>query len=127
MDDVVGQQVDRSSEDPGDRLLRLFDVLALQFDDAEFHGNASVNAVAEVGGELPRVLEQAQVHMAQLRRYVAGLADAAGVSAPGAMARTLVLLIEGAVVDAQRNRSSEAAVAARQVAERLLADERRTA
>jgi AcrR family transcriptional regulator len=102
-----------------ERLLAVFDALADLFADPAFRGCPVHNAVVEAGGDSPAVLEQARLHQGDLERYVAGLATEAGPRDVDEITRQWVLLIDGALVGAQRGGGSEPARTARRVAERF--------
>jgi AcrR family transcriptional regulator len=102
-------------------LLAIFDALGGLFADPDYRGCAVLNAVAEVGDSTPQILEQARAHKAELRDYVAALAAEARLSRPGQLAEEVVLLIDGAMVRAQRDPGSGVALAARRACEKLLA------
>jgi AcrR family transcriptional regulator len=112
--------VDRHADEPGERLLVVFDALADLFGDAAFRGCPLINAVAEVGAESPEVIERAVTHKAQLREFAEGLAREAGVPEPTRAAEHWALLVDGAFVAAQRVPGRAAAHSARLAAQILL-------
>ncbi|OLS97650.1 hypothetical protein BJF90_42385 [Pseudonocardia sp. CNS-004] len=63
----------------------------------------------------------ADEHRRRLTGYLAGLLAGAGHAEPEALAARLVLLVDGAIVTAMRERSPAAARVARGIAEMLLA------
>jgi AcrR family transcriptional regulator len=97
-------------------LLAIFDVLAELFADPAYRGCATCNAVAEVGHEAPEVLERARLHKADLQAYVADLAGDAGLAKAVRVAEQWVLLIDGAMVSAQRNGDAASARTAQRAA-----------
>jgi AcrR family transcriptional regulator len=114
-------------EDVGDRggngtapLLAIFDALAEWFADPAYRGCAVINAVAEVGESAPGMLVQARRHKAELRDYVAGLAGDASLPAPDEVAAQVVVLIDGAIVAAQRERNADASRVARGTCELIV-------
>lgn len=102
------------------RLLASFDVLQDMFADAEFRGCAFARALSEVGGELGEVIALATAHKQALAAYLEGNARAAGLRRPGELARRLLLLVDGAMVAAARDRNAEAAVVAKSMAQELV-------
>ncbi len=79
-----------------------------------------INAVVEVGGEMPRVMDRARRHNDELRAYLGELAPRAAAAGSPGLADACLLLVDGALVAAQRERGREAADRARVVAEALL-------
>jgi AcrR family transcriptional regulator len=114
--ELVEEQVD----DPGARLLAIFDALAELFADPGFNGCPINNAVAEVGRQSPDVLAEAVAAKAALIAYVRGLAEAAGVPQPDDLARQWALLVDGAFVAAQRSHGPDPAAWARTAAAQIL-------
>ncbi|MBB5915140.1 AcrR family transcriptional regulator [Nocardia transvalensis] len=102
-----------------DRVVALFDLLALWFSDQGFHGCAVVNYAADSrGGQT--VHEITRRHLARYRRLLERLLTEAGVTAPAPLARQLLLLIEGATVVTQIDGAGAAGADARAAAETLL-------
>jgi AcrR family transcriptional regulator len=101
-------------------LLAIFDALAEWFADPAYRGCAVINAVAEVGESAPEVLVQARRHKAELRDYVAGLAGDASLPAPDQVAAQVVVLIDGAIVAAQRERNADASRVAQRTCELIV-------
>ncbi|HZQ27544.1 MAG TPA: TetR/AcrR family transcriptional regulator [Acidimicrobiales bacterium] len=114
------EDVEARAEPPRERLLAIFDSLAVLFSDPDFRGCPVINAVAEVGADAPSVIHEALMCKASARRYVAGLAEAAGLPHPDDVAGQWELLIDGAFVAAQRTRAAAPAQAARRTAELVL-------
>lgn len=106
--------------DPGDRLLAVFDALEELFSDSHFRGSATINAVAEVGEDSARVVGSAQRYAREFEAYLADLASHDGRERPLELAQQLVLLVDGAIVSAQRSGNSKSARLARAAAERLI-------
>jgi AcrR family transcriptional regulator len=101
-------------------LLLVFEVLGDLFADDAYRGCAVTNAVVEVGGEMPRVMDRARRHNDALRTLLGGLApEAAAATAPG-LADACLLLVDGALVAAQRERGRDPADRARAAAADLL-------
>lgn len=102
-------------------LLAVFDVLEELFRDPGFRGSAILNAVAEYGDDDPALIEQARALKARLHAYLAGLAGEMPTRRRREVADVWLLLIDGAVVTAQRERSTAPAKFARRAAARYLA------
>ena len=106
-------------EDPRDRMLAVFDVLADLFADQEYRGCSLIRASAESrGGELVRrVCDDARAWM---RTLFTELAREARAAHPERLAKQLVLLYDGATVVAQMDRDASAAASARAAATLLI-------
>ena len=112
--------VDARALAPRQRLLAVFDVLDAWF-KAEptappFFGCTFINAAAEFSDPDDPVHRQAADHKAKLCAYVSELATAAGADEPEALARDLLLLMDGAIVGAQVTGDRDAALRARALA-----------
>lgn len=81
-------------------LLAVFDALREWAAGPDFRGCMFLKAAAEFPGPGDPVRARAVAHKAALRDDLAAMAREAGLAAPGALARQLLLLIEGATVTA---------------------------
>jgi AcrR family transcriptional regulator len=115
------ESVEGRTRDPRERLLAIFDVLADLFSDPSYRGCALVNAIAEVGEEIPEVHELGRRHKAKLHAWLTELATRADVATPTDIAQQWLLLMDGAFVASHRERRADAATTARMIAEALLA------
>jgi len=107
---------------PAQRPLAIFDALAERFADPKFRGCAFVNAMAELGDrEHPGYLAAIE-HKSRVEDYVQGLLRDSGYRDTGALAKRFMLLIDGAMVTAYRERSADAARNARQIAASVLSE-----
>ncbi|WP_191245599.1 TetR/AcrR family transcriptional regulator [Amycolatopsis deserti] len=104
----------------GDHPLAVFDFLAERFARADYRGCAFINAMAEIGDADAAVYRLARAHKAAVTDYLAGLLEKAGYASSATLAAQLMLLIDGALVTALRERSAEPAHRAKAVAEALL-------
>ncbi|UQS22042.1 TetR/AcrR family transcriptional regulator [Amycolatopsis thermalba] len=104
----------------GDHPLAVFDFLAERFARADYRGCAFINAMAELGDTDTAVYRLARAHKAAVTDYLAGLLEKAGYASSAALAAQLMLLIDGALVTALRERSAEPAHRAKAVATALL-------
>lgn len=114
------ESVSKRAADPVQQLLAIFDSLEELFCDPEYRGCPVINAVSEMGPDNPRVLESARANKARLSSYVEGLAAKAGLDQPATLAEALVLVIDGAMVTAQRQPGPTPAIEARRVASLLI-------
>jgi len=107
-------------DNPRDRLLGVFDVLAELAASASFRGCAFYNASAEEPSGTGPVAEVCATNRAWTRELFLELAGDAGARDPEALAGQLVILYDGSTVGARMDRTAGAAVAARGVAAALL-------
>jgi len=116
--------VERLASDPREQTLAIFDALAQRFSNPEYRGCAFINVLAELGNEPEHPAYQAALeHKQQVLAYIQGLMEAAGVADPPYLARQFMLLLDGALVTAGREGTTEAASLARQIATQLLEKE----
>lgn len=115
------QSVQRYPQPPP-RPLAVFDALAEWFADKEFRGCALVNASAELGDSTPAVRRQAQDHKRAVRVYLSELLRESGRLGDDAddLSAQLMLLVDGAIVQASIAGDGAAAQRAKDMAERLL-------
>ncbi|MFI6018114.1 TetR/AcrR family transcriptional regulator [Streptomyces sp. NPDC051287] len=106
--------------DPRQRLLAVFDWLAVWFGEADFRGCAWINAYGELGATSERVAAQVRGHKQAFRDGLARLVADAGLDP--ALTGPLFLLAEGAMVTAGITGSTEPATVAREAARTLLRD-----
>lgn len=115
------QNVQQRCPQPSGRPLAVFDALAEWFVEDEFRGCALVNASAELGDTAPAVRRQAEHHKRAVGVYLAQLLREAGHTVdPEESAGQLMLLIDGAIVQASIAGNAGPAQRARDMAEHLL-------
>lgn len=115
------RRVEQRCPQPAERPLAVFDALAEWFADDEFRGCALVNASAELAETIPAVQRHAEHHKRAVRAYLAQLLNEAGH--PDDAEETsaqLMLLIDGAIVQASIEGDANSARRARGIAQRLL-------
>lgn len=100
--------------------LAVFDALAERFATADFRGCAFLNTMVETADPDSAAHQVAAAHKAAVTAYVQTLVEAEGRREPEAVARQLVMLMDGAIVTALRERTPDAAHRAREVAKVLL-------
>ena len=106
-------------DDPRERLLGVFDLLAESIADPGFHGCAFVNASAE--SPAGSAAEEATTeYRTWVRSLLTDLARDAGASDPAELARQLQLLYDGVNISARMDRDPSAATVARAAAVTLL-------
>jgi hypothetical protein len=113
-------EVEGRSEDPGERLLAVFDVLDHWFRRESFRGCAFINATVELADSSHPAHEAVLSHKRRSRDYFRELAVAAGVDDPDDVSDQWMLLTEGAIVTALVEDDRDAAKRARRAAARLV-------
>ncbi len=96
--------------------LAMFDALAERFERADFRGCAFINTMVEAADPDSPAHRVAVEHKNQVVTYVEGLLDMDAQPEPAALARQFVMLMDGAIVTALRERGTEPARRARMVA-----------
>lgn len=107
----------------GNRLLAVFAALREWFETPTFRGCAFVNVYGELGGSNPAAAEIVASHKRTLTEYLADLARQEGAPEPDAhaLARELLLLVDGAIVTASIQGDARPADDARDAAAKLIA------
>lgn len=100
--------------------LAVFDVLAERFAARDFRGCTAITTMVETADLDSPAHRAAAAHKAELTDYLAELVAAAGRPDPHGTAEHLVLLVDGAIVTALRERSAAPAHRARTLAAALL-------
>lgn len=98
----------------------LFDGLEALFKDPEYRGCAFANALAEVGGEMPGVRTIGQAHKRRVADLIAGVLSGGNRAEGRTLAQQIVLVMDGAMATAARDRTAAAARQARAAAELLV-------
>ncbi len=107
-------------ETPSDRILNMFTVLRSWFESDGFRGCAFINTAGEVGDPDDPVRQIAKRHKQQLLEYTLELAEQLNIEQPAALARQLLILMEGAITMSYVMGDSSAADSAKDVAKLLL-------
>ena len=106
-------------DDPGGKLLALFDVLVTTVKQPGFCGCAFANASAESGPD-SAAAEVTRKVRAWLLGVMAEQATALGAAEPASLARQLTLLYDGALAQSRLDRGPAAATAAKAAAQVLI-------
>jgi AcrR family transcriptional regulator len=114
------QDLPLRSDDPCQRLLALFDLLADWFSSGTFYGCIFLNAVAEHNKSGGWLQQLALEHRNNVDRRLVALLQQAGLREAGPMADKLALVIDGAIVTAMVTGNANAAQIARATASDLL-------
>jgi AcrR family transcriptional regulator len=104
---------------PGGRLLAIFDVFSEWFARDDFEGCPFVTSLLEFEDRDDPVRAACVTHLANIRAFVAGLAEQAGIEDSTRFAAQWHILMKGSIVAAHEG-DNEAARDARELAELLL-------
>ncbi len=105
---------------PKDQLIAMFDALAEWFAQPEYRCCMFIKASAEYQDHADPIHSQSADHKRLMLAYVRNLAEKAGAADPGALARQLLLLKEGAIVTAHLGHCENPAGDAKYVAQKLV-------
>ncbi|MGH2869630.1 MAG: TetR/AcrR family transcriptional regulator [Solirubrobacteraceae bacterium] len=117
-------EAERRAEDPGDRLLAIFDVFDEWFHRPDFEGCSFINVMLEHPDEQHPLHRASTAYLAGIRDFLQGLAQQAGVPDANGFARQWHILMKGSIVAAGEG-DHEAARRAQSIGRLLL--ERETA
>jgi AcrR family transcriptional regulator len=112
-------EVDKA-ETPVDRILNLFTVLKGWFVSDGFRGCAFINTAGEVGDATDPVRLIAKEHKQKLLDYALELCKECGAPDPDALAKQLLILMDGAITVARVMGDHSSADSARDIAKSLL-------
>ncbi len=110
----------RKVETPEAQLLQMFSVLKGWFESDGFRGCAFINTAGETGDPQDPVRQVAREHKEKLLEFVLGICQQIGTVDADALARQLLVLIDGAITVAHVLGDNNSADTARQVAQTLL-------
>jgi AcrR family transcriptional regulator len=113
-------EVEQRASTPAGRLLAIFDTFGEWFALEGFEGCSFINVMLEVTEAEHPVREACVHHLAEIRAFLIGLAEAAGIEDPDAVARQWHILMKGSIVAAAEG-DLQAAARARELGELLLA------
>jgi len=114
------QQECDEADGPEARILRMFTVLKGWFESEGYRGCAFINTAGEVGDPEDPIRRIARHHKQKLLDYTFGLTGQLGIEQPEALARQLLILMEGAITVSRVMGDYHAADNARDVAQLLL-------
>lgn len=109
----------RRGQTPQAQLLAIFDIFGEWFQEADFEGCAFLTTMLEVNDPCSVVHQASVTHLANIRRYLAELAEQAGVEDVDAFARQWHILMKGSILAAHEG-DVDAASRARRMGELLL-------
>jgi len=108
------------ADTPQDRILNMFTVLKGWFQSEGFCGCAFINTAGEVGDPDDPIRQLAKLHKQKLLDYTLELTGQLNIKQPEALAKQLLVLIEGAITMAHVMGDYNAADSAKEVAQLLL-------
>jgi AcrR family transcriptional regulator len=106
-------------ERPQDQMLAIFDLFSEWFARPDFEGCAFLTTMMEINKRDHPVFQASVEHLANIRGYLQGLAEAVGVPDPQRVARQWHLLMKGSILAAHEG-DTGAAAAAREMGVLLL-------
>src|SRR5262245_9590601 len=109
----------RRGESPREQLLAIFDVFSEWFSQPDFDGCSFLTTMIEINDPDHPVYQAAVSHLANIRDFIRGLAEAAGIQDADAFARKWHILMKGSIMAAHEG-DAAAAARAREVGELLL-------
>ena len=118
----VQAEAESRAGDARGRLLAIFDTFGEWFERPDFEGCSFINVLLETAHMDSEIKKASVDHLAEIRRFVASLAAAAGVRDPERFARKWHLLMKGSIIAAAEG-DVEAASLAREIGTRLLDQE----
>jgi AcrR family transcriptional regulator len=98
--DWLRADVLRRAEDPGERLLAIFDVFDGWFHRRSFEGCLFVNALLEIDDRKHPIHQACRDQLARIREFIESLARDAGVADADHLARQWHILMKGSIVSA---------------------------
>jgi AcrR family transcriptional regulator len=113
-------EAERRGATPAERLLAIFDTFEGWFAEDDFEGCSFINVMLEVVDQDHPVRRASVQHLASIRAYVRGLAEAAGVGDAEGFAHQWHILMKGCIVAAAEG-DRLAAARAREMGALLLA------
>src|SRR5215470_14363638 len=88
----------RRGATPRDRLLAIFDVFTEWFSQPDFEGCSFLTTMIEINDPDHPVRQAAVGHLANIRSYISGLAEAAGIQDADTFARKWHILMKGSIM-----------------------------
>ena len=105
-----------------DRPLAIFDALEERFLTADFRGCAFINTMVEIANGDHLAHQTAAEHKQKVREFVRSVLVAAQVNEAEELSKAFILLMDGAIVTAVREKNPDAAQAAKKIAASLLSN-----
>lgn len=105
---------------PVNKVLAIFHALEQWFHEDQFRGCAFINASGELGHTKPSVYEISKKHKETLYKTILDILMSTHIEQKEKVAKQLMILIEGSIVQAYLNEEKEAALYAKEIAKILL-------
>ena len=121
--DWLEREIEQRGSDPEARLLAVFDVFDEWFGRSDFESCMFIDSLIESHDRRSTIGSASAAHIENVRGFIRGLAEAAGMRDPEGFARRWQILMAGSIVLATRG-DEHAAPSARDVAVLLLERER---
>lgn len=112
--------VSRLAPKAKDRPLAIFGALEERFSRKDFRGCAFINTMVEMADGNHIAHQAAAEHKLKVQKIIRSLLSEAGVKKPEELAKAFLLLMDGAIVTAVRERKPGSAKAAKKIAASLL-------
>ncbi|MEM7225762.1 MAG: TetR family transcriptional regulator [Pseudomonadota bacterium] len=119
------RRMEELADTPRGQLIAMFDALEEWFGEPGYKGCMFIKASSEYQDASHPIHGQSADHKRMLERHITALAERAGLSDPGAIARQLLLLKEGAIVTAHLGHTKDPAQDAKAAAIQLIEDHSR--
>ena len=114
------RRMEELADTPQEQLIAMFDALDEWFGEPGYKGCMFIKASSEYQEASHPIHKQSADHKRLLESHITELAEKAGLSEPGALARQLLLLKEGSIVTAHLGSTSDPAQDAKAAAVRLV-------
>ena len=114
------RRMEELADTPRQQLIAMFDALEEWFDEAGYRGCMFIKASSEYQDAGHAIHKQSADHKRMLESHITDLAEEAELTNPGALARQLLMLKEGAIVTAHLGHTGNPAQDAKAAAVRLL-------
>ncbi len=114
------RRMEELADTPRQQLIAMFDALEEWFAEPGYKGCMFIKASSEYQGASHPIHKQCADHKRMLERHITELAEKSGLTDPGAVARQLLLLKEGAIVTAHLGHTDNPAQDAKAAALRVL-------
>jgi AcrR family transcriptional regulator len=114
------RRMEALADTPRQQLIAMFDALEEWFDEPGYRGCMFIKASSEYQDADHVIHQQSADHKRLLERHMTELAEKAGLTDPGGLARQLLILKEGAIVTAHLGHTDNPAKDAKAAAIQLL-------
>ena len=114
------RRMEELADTPREQLIAMFDALEEWFGEPGYKGCMFIKASSEYQAASHPIHKQSADHKRMLESHITELAQRAGLSDPGGIARQLLLLKDGAIVTAHLGHTNEPAQDAKAAAIQLI-------